>query len=37
MTKERRLMIDMAGIRQAYERKEVSNIGIINFEYNLAD
>ena len=36
-TSERRLMIDISATRQAYERHEIADIGLISSEYNLAD
>lgn len=36
-TTERRLMIDIAAARQAYELEEISNIGLVRSEHNIAD
>ncbi len=36
-TADRRLMIDIAACRQAYERHEIADIGYINSNYNLTD
>eukprot|EP00171_Calliarthron_tuberculosum_P008498 IDg8498t1 len=36
-TSERRLMIDVAACREAYERHEIADIGLIRSEHNLAD
>ena len=37
MTSERRLMIDISATREAYERHEIADIGLIGSEHNLAD
>ncbi len=37
MTSERRLMIDISATREAYERNEIADIGLIASEYNLSD
>ena len=34
---EKRLLIDMATVRDAYRRKEMQNIGFIKTNYNIAD
>ncbi len=36
-TAERRLMIDVAACREAFDRHEIADIGLIRSEYNLAD
>lgn len=36
-TKEKRLMIDVMGLRQSYERREISEIRLINGNDNSAD
>jgi hypothetical protein len=36
-TQERRLMIDVAAAKQAYDRKDISDIGFIRSMHNLAD
>ncbi len=36
-TTERRLMIDVAACREAYEKNEIADIGYIQSQYNLAD
>ena len=37
MSSERRLMIDISATREAYERNEIADIGLIGSEHNLAD
>ena len=34
---EKRLMVDLAAIREAYKDRTISNIGLIRSEHNLAD
>ena len=36
-TAEKRLMIDVAALREAYRRKEISDIGFVRTEFNPAD
>ena len=36
-TAEKRLMIDIIGLRQSYERREISEVRWINRTYNPAD
>ena len=36
-TQEKRLLIDLATVRDAYRSKEISNVAWIRSEYNLAD
>ena len=36
-TTERRLMIDIAAARESYNREEISNVGLIMSEHNIAD
>ena len=36
-TSERRLMIDISATREAYEKQEIADIGLIESKYNLAD
>jgi hypothetical protein len=36
-TRERRLLLDIAAVRNAYKSHEISNIGLIDSVYNLAD
>ena len=36
-TKEKRFMIDLFTVRQAYKNKEISNVAWVRSEYNLAD
>lgn len=36
-TTERRLMIDVAAAREAYKRNEISNVGLVKSEHNVAD
>lgn len=37
LTAEKRLMIDIAAAREAYNRHEISNVGLVLSEHNLAD
>lgn len=37
LTAERRLMIDIAGVKQAYKTREIHTIGFIRTQYNPAD
>ena len=37
ITTERRLMIDIAGVKQAYKAKEIHTLGFIRTNYNVAD
>ena len=37
MIPERRPMIDISATREAFERNEIEDIGLIGSEYNLAD
>jgi hypothetical protein len=37
LTTEKRLMIDLAAIRESYRNLEISNIGLIASEFNIAD
>ena len=37
LTSERRLMIDVTSAREAYEAREIDNIGFVRSESNLAD
>jgi hypothetical protein len=34
---EKRLQIDLAGIREAYDNREIANIGLIRSDFNVAD
>eukprot|EP00170_Pyropia_yezoensis_P006154 contig_25038_g6173 len=34
---EKRLLIDVAGLRESYKRREVSNLGLVTTENNMAD
>ena len=36
-TSESRIMIDISATREAYERYEITDIGLITSEYNFAD
>lgn len=36
-TKEQRIMIDALSTRQAYDRQEIADIGLVRYEYSLAD
>lgn len=36
-TTEKRLMIDVAAAREAYNRHEISNVGLVQSEHNIAD
>ena len=36
-TSERRLMIDTAAAREAYNRGEISNVGLVLSKHNIAD
>ena len=36
-TTEKRLMIDIASARESYGRLEISNIGLVRSEHNIAD
>lgn len=36
-TTEKRLMIDVTAARQAYNRHEISNVGLVQSEHNIAD
>lgn len=36
-TTERRLMIDIAATRESYNRQEISNVGLVSGEDNMAD
>ena len=36
-TSEKRLMLDISATRQAYKHKQISNIGFVRSERNLAD
>ncbi|CDF33317.1 unnamed protein product [Chondrus crispus] len=36
-TSERRLMIDIAAAREAYNENEISNVGLVRSEHNVAD
>ena len=36
-TTERRFMIDIAAARESYNREEISNVGLIMSEHNVAD
>ena len=37
ITAERRLMIDIAGVKQAYKTREIHTLGFIRTNYNVAD
>lgn len=36
-TTERRLMIDIAAAREFYTREDISNVGLVSSEHNMAD
>ena len=36
-TTERRLMIDIAAARESYNREEISTVGLVLSEHNIAD
>lgn len=36
-TTEKRLMIDVAAAREAYNRYEISNVGLVKSEHNVSD
>ena len=36
-TSEKRLLIDLTAVREAYRRREITNVAWVRSEYNLAD